>query len=87
MLIMKLYSKTAIGKTLEAYYKKNELSKSPAEEEQRQTGKLKLKLKMEEGKVVEVDDSGLLPGEIKRKEAEKGEIGKENGKKAIKSGR
>ena len=82
------YSKTAIGKTLEAYYKKIELNKSPVEEEQKQTGKLKLKLKMEEGKVVEVDDSGLLPGEIKRKEAEKGEIGKNgDGKKAIKSGR
>ena len=48
------YSKSAIGKTLEAYYKKNELNKSPIEEEQKQTGKLKLKLKMEEGKVVKV---------------------------------
>lgn len=57
------YSKSAIGKTLEAYYKKNELNKSPIEEEQKQTGKLKLKLKMEEGKVVKVDDSGLLPDE------------------------
>jgi hypothetical protein len=57
------YSKSAIGKTLEAYYKKNELNKSPIEEGQKQTGKLKLKLKMEEGKVVKVDDSGLLPDE------------------------
>jgi len=57
------YSKTAIGKTLQEYYKKNELNKSPIEEEQKQTGKLKLKLKMEEGKVVKVDDSGLLPDE------------------------
>jgi len=61
------YSKTAIGKTLEAYYKKIELNKSPVEEEQKQTGKLKLKLKMEEGKVVKVDDSGLLPDEPGRK--------------------
>ena len=60
------YSKSAIGKTLEAYYKKIELNKSP-EEEQKQTGKLKLKLKMEEGKVVKVDDSGLLPDEPGRK--------------------
>ena len=61
------YSKTAIGKTLEAYYKKIELNKSPEVEEQKQTGKLKLKLKMEEGKVVKVDDSGLLPDEPGRK--------------------
>ena len=61
------YSKTAIGKTLEAYYKKIELNRSPVEEEQKQTGKLKLKLKMEEGKVVKVDDSGLLPDEPGRK--------------------
>ena len=31
------YSKTAIGKTLEAYYKKIELNRSPVEEEQKQT--------------------------------------------------
>merc|ERR1711879_166362 len=66
------YSKTAIGKTLEAYYKKIELNRSPVEEEQKQTGKLKLKLKMEEGKVVKVDDSLLLPDEkTKQKSAEK----------------
>merc|ERR550539_1769232 len=63
---------TAIGKTLEAYYKKIELNRSPVEEEQKQTGKLKLKLKMEEGKVVKVDDSLLLPDEkTKQKSVEK----------------
>ena len=56
------YSKSSIGKTLETYYKKMETCKSP-DEEQKQTGKLKLKLRMEEGKVVKVDDSGLLPDE------------------------
>ena len=56
------YSKNSIGKTLQEYYKKIETCKSP-DEEQKQTGKLKLKLRMEEGKVVKVDDSGLLPGE------------------------
>ena len=75
------YSKHSIGKTLHDYYKKMENAggKSPdsvsigssggvsgPEEQQKQTGKLKLKLRMEEGKVVKVDDSGLLPGEPKQ---------------------
>jgi hypothetical protein len=63
------YSKTAIGKTLENYYKNLE---EETEKQQQQAataaaaatgGRLKLKLRMEEGKVVKVDDSGLLPDE------------------------
>ena len=70
------YSKQAIVRTLDAYYKKNpeEVTggKEKEEERNKQTGKLKLKLKMEEGKVVKVDDSLLLPDEkTKQKSAEK----------------
>ena len=65
------YSKTAIGRTLDNYYKKNDLLKCPEEEQQKQTGRLKLKLKMEEGKVVEVDDSLLLPGDAEKKKIER----------------
>ena len=56
------YSKTAISKTLETYYKNLE---DEAEKQSSSTkgGRLKLKLRMEEGKVVKVDDSGLLPDE------------------------
>ena len=70
------YSKQAIVRTLDAYYKKNpeEVTggKEKEEERKKQTGKLKLKLKMEEGKVVKVDDSLLLPDEkTRQKSAEK----------------
>ena len=56
------YSKTAISKTLETSYKNLE---DEAEKQSSSTngGRLKLKLRMEEGKVVKVDDSGLLPDE------------------------
>jgi hypothetical protein len=59
------YSKTAIGKTLETYYRN--LEEEADKQQQQQTGgRLKLKLRMEEGKVVKVDDSGLLPDEPER---------------------
>ena len=45
----------------------------PSEVAQPQTGKLKLKLRMEEGKVVKVDDSGLLPDEPDAKKSIKRE--------------
>ena len=63
------YSKTAIGRTLDSYYKKNGLNACQEEEQEqkKQTGRLKLKLKMEEGKVVKVDDSLLLPDEPSKK--------------------
>ena len=66
------YSKTAIGRTLDSYYKKNGLSRSEEEEEdKKQTGRLKLKLKMEEGKVVKVDDSQLLPDEPEKRKIDR----------------
>ena len=66
------YSKTAIGRTLDNYYKKNGLSRSQDEEEdKKQTGRLKLKLKMEEGKVVKVDDSQLLPDEPEKRKIDR----------------
>ena len=37
------------------------------DEDKKQTGRLKLKLKMEEGKVVKVDDSQLLPDEPEKR--------------------
>merc|ERR1719450_1484860 len=64
------YSKTAIGRTLDNYYKKNDLLKSPEEEQKKQTGRLKLKLKMEEGKVIKVNDSLLLPDKSQKKREE-----------------
>ena len=70
------YSKTAIGRTLDNYYKKNK-DQLQSPEEKKQTGKLKLKLKMEEGKVVEVDDSQLLPNDPERRSS----IEKERSKK------
>ena len=65
------YSKTAIGRTLDNYYKKNDLLKSPEEEKKKQTGRLKLKLKMEEGKVVKVNDSVLIPDKSQKKREER----------------
>merc|ERR1712157_79904 len=66
------YSKTAIGRTLDNYYKKNGLPRSQEEEEdKKQTGRLKLKLKMEEGKVVKVDDSQLLPDEPEKRKIDR----------------
>merc|ERR1711970_1611533 len=49
-----------------------------------QTGKLKLKLKMEEGKVVSVDDSGLLPDEpdAKRRDDGKGRRSPDSNRKS-----
>ena len=93
------YSKTAIGRTLDSYYKKNGLSRSEEEEEdKKQTGRLKLKLKMEEGKVVKVDDSQLLPDEPEKrkidrrysseieKSRDKSENGSSDSRKAKKNG-
>ena len=51
------------------------MSRSP--EEKKQTGKLKLKLKMEEGKVVKVDDSQLLPDDPERRSSTEREKSKE----------
>ena len=66
------YSKTAIGRTLDNYYKKNGLTRSEEEDEdKKQTGRLKLKLKMEEGKVVKVDDSQLLPDEPEKRKIDR----------------
>jgi hypothetical protein len=66
------YSKSAIGKTLETYYKNldEEAEKATTTQQQHASsssgGRLKLKLRLEEGKVVKVDDSGLLPDEPDR---------------------
>ena len=66
------YSKTAIGRTLDNYYRKNGLTRSQEEDEdKKQTGRLKLKLKMEEGKVIEVDDSQLLPDESEKRKIDR----------------
>ena len=51
--------------------RRNDLLKSPEEEQKKQTGRLKLKLKMEEGKVIKVNDSLLLPDKSQKKREER----------------
>jgi len=68
------YSKGAIAKTLENYYARERETPVPEELEKKQTeqtGKFKLKLKMEEGKVVKIEGREFVTEESSNNEVEK----------------